>query len=157
MSPKEEKCSICFCIISNRKNVVKPCNCTYGIFHQNCIKQWIKISNKTRCDVCLQDYEHIKIKKDECKYFFLIIGALLFYIISLFLMTSVITVTVVSLIIISVRFICNFIGYMLFDIYPNEIATIINVTYFVVLYIYRKQLSNIIKKYEHLTSEVVFA
>ena len=72
-------------------------------------------------------------------------------------MTSVITVTVVSLIIMSVRFICMFIGYMLFDIHPNEITTIINVTYFIVLYIYRKQLSHIIKKYEHLTSEVVFA
>ena len=156
MSPKEEKCSICFCIISNRKNVVKPCNCTYGIFHQNCIKNWIKISNKTRCDVCLQEYVHIKIKKNDCKYILLVICSIIFYIISIFLLTSATTVSMVSFIMIILKFLQLFIGYMLFDINTVEIHTIINITYLGVLYVYRKQLFNIIKKYEPLTFNVIF-
>ena len=41
---------------------ISPCNCTGGFFHKECLAEWIKVSQKKNCEVCLQEYNCVKKK-----------------------------------------------------------------------------------------------
>ncbi len=44
-------------------NCVKPCNCTDGYHHKECLERWINTSNATKCLVCNAEYNCIQKKK----------------------------------------------------------------------------------------------
>ena len=39
---------------------IKPCNCSSGLFHKECLEEWVKVSQKKNCEVCLQEYNCLK-------------------------------------------------------------------------------------------------
>lgn len=56
--------NICrICLEHVHSNLVKPCACTHGNFHIDCFLKWVNISGKTHCEICLNEYDYIHIKK----------------------------------------------------------------------------------------------
>ena len=53
-------CRICLDDI-NDNELIKPCNCTQGFFHKECLKKWIMENKSEKCEVCLTKYKNIKI------------------------------------------------------------------------------------------------
>ena len=53
-------CRICLDNI-NDNELIKPCNCTQGFFHKECLKKWILEKKSEKCEVCLTKYKNIKI------------------------------------------------------------------------------------------------
>lgn len=53
-------CRICLDDI-NDNELIKPCNCTQGFFHKECLKKWIIEKKSEKCEVCLTKYKNIKI------------------------------------------------------------------------------------------------
>ena len=39
---------------------ISPCNCSSGLFHKECLEEWVKVSQKKNCEVCLQEYNCLK-------------------------------------------------------------------------------------------------
>lgn len=54
------RCRICLEGFVNP--LISPCNCTGGLFHKECLEEWIKVSQKNNCEVCLQEYNCVKKK-----------------------------------------------------------------------------------------------
>jgi hypothetical protein len=53
-------CRICLNDIDDNE-LIKPCNCTQGFFHKECLKKWIMEKKSEKCEVCLTRYKNIKI------------------------------------------------------------------------------------------------
>lgn len=62
------ECRVCLENI-NIKNAIKPCSCSEGIYHKECIIQWIqtKMDNKEleydKCEICNTKFKGFKIVK----------------------------------------------------------------------------------------------
>ena len=55
-------CRICLDDINNNE-IIKPCICTEGFFHKECLKKWILEKKLENCEICLTKYQNLKIKK----------------------------------------------------------------------------------------------
>ena len=69
---------------------IKPCNCSSGLFHKECLEEWIKVSQKKNCEVCLQEYNCLKevtiYKKEN------IFPFILLYVVALTMMSVIIAI-----------------------------------------------------------------
>lgn len=58
---EEACCRVCHCEGDNENPLYHPCKCDGSIkfVHQNCLKQWLKISNKQNktCELCGEEYQ----------------------------------------------------------------------------------------------------
>ena len=65
----EIECRICFELITNEENKVKPCSCVEGVYHKRCIIDWILQKMRdgkedyNTCEVCNETFDGLKIEK----------------------------------------------------------------------------------------------
>ena len=59
-----ETCRICM----EPGNLIQPCNCTgtAAHVHKECLETWLKTSNRTNCEICLFEYEIIRVRPRSC-------------------------------------------------------------------------------------------
>ena len=61
----EYECLHCKEPIQNRLDMIKPCECEFGIYHKECIEKWIKYKPKSqelnKCEMCKTVYKNINI------------------------------------------------------------------------------------------------
>jgi len=55
-------CRICLDYIDST-TIIKPCICTEGYFHKDCLKRWILEKKSENCEICLTKYKNLIIKK----------------------------------------------------------------------------------------------
>lgn len=65
-SESGETCRICL----EPGNLIQPCNCSGSTanVHKECLERWLKTSNKTNCEICLYEYDIIRVRPQKsCK------------------------------------------------------------------------------------------
>ena len=58
-SVEEKECRVCRCPAESGRPLRSPCKCSGSIqlCHEDCLNQWLRHSNKDRCEVCSHKFE----------------------------------------------------------------------------------------------------
>jgi uncharacterized membrane protein len=61
-----ETCRICL----EPGGLIQPCNCTgtTAHVHKECLETWLKTSNRTNCEICLFEYEIVRVRATACDF-----------------------------------------------------------------------------------------
>ena len=116
----EDRCRIC--LEEFTSSPIKPCNCSSGLFHKECLEEWVRISKKKICEVCLEEFnclEEVKIYKLENIIAFTLLYFVIFSMMSVIIFTldKYIIVDLILKIVLYVLFVITFFSLIFFSMY----------------------------------------